>query len=558
MKKLFLYFFILISIFCLPFSFTKAGFLDWDLWLNLYQDIEKWMKDFEEKQYIYEIKWQKWWELSENLNKILKNKKIWDCLNKDLTQTDVEKIASWDYSSLKNKLKEECYDQEKQEFSQDLIVWITNEINKLKQHYKLIAEEKAKNIEKISRLWMYADWNKDNSPFDLIVDIQEIDKIIFKQETEYNSDEWNEYSESEYEDTTKYIDEPDPGAWWWWWNNWNSGSWANSWSWTNTNSGGINPWEIPSWWNNNSNNYLCVNNQKNSWLDKDSLNKLLGEKTSNNKNNKWKTGHKKTNKTNKIDKSKVPKLSDPNFSSKCAAIWWKDYIEENDNDSWECNDFFCITVDFITTNFNPLSYDYSIASRSIENILETAAKHLKKASWTSLAQHKMTTNNFEMSLRFPYLPDLFHFSTMLFWNSTPILDLEKEKTKDELKKEDRQFVEHLLEKKYAELWLDYDKQNSLKLFTYTEDKLKTMSKSAWNAITRPWELEKEYNSIRKIKTKVNDYSSELMSKKLNNKILSDFEKQFTELEQFTNELLELVTNSRILIKKMDKIPTYSW
>jgi len=44
------------------------------------------------------------------------------------------------------------------------------------------------------------------------------------------------------------------------------------------------------------------------------------------------------------------------------------------------------------------------SDKSIENVLKTSNKHLKKAANTSLVQSKMSTNNFEMSLRDLDLP----------------------------------------------------------------------------------------------------------------------------------------------------------
>ena len=51
------------------------------------------------------------------------------------------------------------------------------------------AKEKAKKINTISRIWIYSDGNIENSPFDLIKDLQDIDQIIFSSKINY---EWEE------------------------------------------------------------------------------------------------------------------------------------------------------------------------------------------------------------------------------------------------------------------------------------------------------------------------------------------------------------------------------
>ncbi|USN58544.1 MAG: hypothetical protein H6767_10060 [Candidatus Peribacteria bacterium] len=47
------------------------------------------------------------------------------------------------------------------------------------------AEQKSDEMYKISRIGLYADGNTDNSSFDLIKDLQDIDAVIFTEELDY-------------------------------------------------------------------------------------------------------------------------------------------------------------------------------------------------------------------------------------------------------------------------------------------------------------------------------------------------------------------------------------
>lgn len=47
------------------------------------------------------------------------------------------------------------------------------------------AQKQAKVISEIARLGIYSDGDDDNSPFDLITDLQNINNIIFSKEIPY-------------------------------------------------------------------------------------------------------------------------------------------------------------------------------------------------------------------------------------------------------------------------------------------------------------------------------------------------------------------------------------
>ena len=179
---------------------VTEAFLDWDLGLNLYQELDKGLADFEEKQYVYELSGQDKKDISENINRILREEKIWDCLKDGATPEIVSSIVNWNIETLTKNLKEECYDSKTDTFESKQIWDIVGKLWYIKDYYQNASAEKAEAIHEISRIWMYSDWNLDNSPFDVIKDLQDIDKIIFTEEIEYI---WEEY-----DFLTDYKDDP--------------------------------------------------------------------------------------------------------------------------------------------------------------------------------------------------------------------------------------------------------------------------------------------------------------------------------------------------------------
>jgi len=172
--KIFAFILIIKASFLVSFAFL------WDdLGLDLYKKIDAWVNSLENTQYSYELKWWiEWWTITEKVNRILKNKWLGHCEVKNITEEDIEEISNWNIELLTNKLNGKCSSIEELNNIQENIVFLRLEtINR--------AKEKTKQIQKISKIWLYSDWNIKNSPFDIIYDIKEIDQIVFTQEVEY-------------------------------------------------------------------------------------------------------------------------------------------------------------------------------------------------------------------------------------------------------------------------------------------------------------------------------------------------------------------------------------
>jgi hypothetical protein len=558
-------------IFLFIFMNNSIAFLDSDLWLNLYENLDSWLKDFEDKQYIYELSGKDKKGISEKINELLKKEWINYCFKSWINVRIIDSITNWDINILVNYLKKEekCWYNTKTEkfdlFNNEGIWKLVNKISEIKSKYQKKAEQKAKAIYEISRIWIYSDWSIKNSPFDLIKDIQDIDKIIFSEDIEYQWDD-NSFLNKLLKKEEKKAIVVSP----------NKNNTIDSWEVDNNT---IDSWEvnnniIDSWKiKNNSddkivedsyleldwNSYVCkTRNNLESWLSIDSLSALensLNSISANDDNgvsfnfNYWGWWHIKLPNSNKIN---IPDLKDTDSFS-----WLWSYNKINDNDSWECNKSFCIIVNFVVSKHNALGYGID---KSIENVLKTSNKHLKKAVSTSLVQSKMSTNNFEMTLRDLDLPLMFHIWIIITKKTPPILYLENILWKSEENKisESSDFVNNMLTAKYKSFWLNYDSANNINNFLHKEEELSSIINSLENPSTRVESLVNEFWQILNLRALREYYEENELSKNINNGILKEFDIEFTELEQFSSNILNYVTNIDTLVKKLKEIPTYNW
>lgn len=537
---------------------NTGAFLDSDLWINMYKDIDSWLIDFEEKQFVYELSGQDKNNISENLNKILKQKDIWECLENWINEYIVSDIVNWDISSVLKNLKPECYNKEDNTYNSDSVSLLINEILKIRDNYKTSSENKAKAIYEISKIWMYSDWNNQNSSFDIIKDIQDIDKIIFSEDIIY---EWEEteflsknkkspfispllntiddikekekLKENEIKNKNNIL---------------KTGKIKNNTEKEKALENSYNPYLY------DANEYACVDSSTDeSWLNEDSLSLLLWSLDWNSKDwfrvNYTTSWHLKLPKTNKIE------IPDLNSSNQYVNI--TPYNAVSDNWSWECNQFFCIVINFVVNNHKLLWYSQD---KSVQNILEVSNKHLKKLANTSAVQWKMWTNNFEMTLRDLNLPDMFHMWFIVSKKSPPILNLDNAtwKSSTNKEKENADIVENIIREKYKNLGLNYDKPNNINNFKYKEKELLTIIHSLENPSRRAENLRNEYQNIITLKQKAIWFNKNNIDNEINNDILKEFNTEFTELEQFSKNIIEYTNSIDILIKKIKEIPTYSW
>ena len=161
-NKLLIYLFFLIYFL---FSFWKIdAFLDEDSWLDLYKSIDEWISELELKY--FEVTLTNDWEITiaKRINAIM-----WtECIDESITIEDFKEIAGWDTSILYKFILDECKDDDWESIKASTFQKYFSIISGLDLLYTDNANEKTKLTYNISRLWLYSDWNTDNSPYDIV------------------------------------------------------------------------------------------------------------------------------------------------------------------------------------------------------------------------------------------------------------------------------------------------------------------------------------------------------------------------------------------------------
>lgn len=356
----------LITIICIIYSNSLINPALWgSTWYtgeaDLYKQIDEWISNLEETMYEYEVSsW--WWSIKVEINRILKEENIPQCIEEEITSEELKEISAWNIGLLSEKIWTKCYSDEEKYISNADIIDMQKKIHDIDINSQKKAEKKSKILHKISQIWLYSDWNLDNSPFDLISDMQEIDEIIFSEKINYD---W----EIDYDLDSLFDDFLKDKA---------KESEANLWE------------EIPLASTNEV--YSCLDDINNTnWINEDFWNILSSN------------------------------ISDD--LSWLDVNSFTDYEKVTDNSMWPCTSFFCINIDFVTYDHKLLwwwgDWDYTI-----ESVIKRSNEHLKKFTNVSLSQSKMWNNLFELNLRDLSLPDSFHVWLIVTRKPIPILDIE--------------------------------------------------------------------------------------------------------------------------------------
>ena len=591
----FLYLLIIFLLLLNPSVKQTGAFLDDDLWINLYKILDESFEDLDTKQYEYEIAWWEDKDLSKNINRILNEElEIWkDCINSDIDSKAIKRIANWDIYTLWKYLNEDCFEDEK--ITIENLNNIATKINEIDEVYIETSKDKSKKIYDISRVSLYTDWTTDNSPFDLINDLQSIADIAFNDELIY---EWEDSSflsnfkddpymdtlasETDEEDASdfsvdKILDIIDGVV--------KSNDEINeiSLDWilniindvTNTDEDEISLSQVLGIINDtieedkstdyNSQDDFIITNDWNiiicpddnsvdqSWLDISEIIELKYSSIENIYNSS--DVFSELDDSNEIiddyglyydDKSRIPyALYDADFTS-------SSYNNVNDSSKWPCNEFFCIKINFATHNQKLFSYWDSI---SLENLVNTSNGHLKKGANTSLQQAKMSTNNFELWLRDLNLPDTFHMWFVIQKKSPPLYNLENV-VDDHQKHLKISETENMLEETYKNLWLDYSRSNDLDLIIWKDKEEKTVIDWANLAPNETAIKDRELKRIDEIVKERNDFTTKQLDKVMTAQELEKFYDQLIEIERSVWWIEDYTISLNSIIRKMREIPIF--
>lgn len=367
MKYIFQITFFVIIFFIMSLNISSAGY--WYSWSNtdLYKQIDEWINELDIKMYDFEVSaW--WWSIKTEINRILNQENLPSCMEVELSSEELKKISAWDIGLLTEKMWKKCFPDDTKSLSNDILIRIQSQINYIDTTAEKKSEKKSAVMRRIADIGIYSDWSLENSPFDLIADMQEIDEIIFSKKIEYNWEQNFDISWA-FED---FLDDK------------SEESYSNQWN------------QIPKALKNDI--YACLEDvNKNNWV-----NNYFSDIFSNNISS--------------------------NTSSWSVASFG-DYEKVTDNSIWPCEDIFCITVEFKTYEHKLLWG--SSDNFSIEWVIKRSNEHLKKFTNVSLAQSKMWQNLFELNLRDLSLPDSFNVWLVVSSKPIPILDIENNEKKED-------------------------------------------------------------------------------------------------------------------------------
>lgn len=509
---------------------STSAFLWSDLGLDIYGQIDKNYKWLEQKQYEHELTAQWEADINEVLEPIFADYGVTCNIG---TSADIDSMLSENNIA---EIVERCSWQD-ESVPAILAERVSNALWYIKNTYTQRAETKAQKTFEVERIWLYSDGNIENSPFDLVEDLIQIDTIIFTQELEY---EWvaRDNAEDDFErhisgedtniDTKReeeIIDEdisidtqdwplldPDEILW----------------------EGIIDFLDYHS--------YVCVDPNQ-SGLDNTISNDIIWDI-------EWFGAF----------------VSNPRFWEYPEGIvrldgwwdgptlWWNSLTGNYSpvRDDFPCDWFFCITIEFQKSDYGLAGWE----SNSIESILQKAGKHIEKPANASLTQRKQTTNNFELWSIIDDLPGMLRG----FWidvssKPVPILDLENER--EESVQWDLYEVENLLSVYYKNQWLDYERRNDLSIFGSREHEQKVFQTAGGMPI---WYTENRLNELAAFQNALRE-NNRIISQSVNNEIitkdLQQFSDLFAELEVFTLAIEDFVFAFSWNLEEMKRIPTRS-
>ncbi len=551
MKKKIKFFivFLLITIFLWnsSFVFAKEMTLDealknfsWDVWKWFYKKIDSGIGVIEEKFYKKEFLWNKE-KVQDILNQIAKDNKLAPCFTKEVSFEKIDKFVKKRQETLwllKDFLDEKCITV----LNSSVLEWYKNVILEAYEQMHKKAKEKVKRINQLIKAWVFSDWIKTNSNFDIISDIQDINDILFRKKLKYDwvfkEDLWDYdiliKELLKWKSTKEAIKEAQ--------------KWKNKiWDIKITDPvSNLRPAPIVDW-----NSLVCPPTQNTSWLDPKYLEKLEDSFKwenwkSNNQNNNW---NEKNNNWDNKDK-KEEERKDTNYKQKTDDNIWPCFSKDVDEDEFSFHSAFCIKFEKKYYTQNLLDY-WEV--RTIQWIVERSNEHLKKFTHVSLVPNKMSINNFEMWYVDLNLADLFHVNVAIRWEPVPILNLKKANNN---KKDDDFSLENLLKRHFANLKMQYKRENDIELYLQRDYEIQNVNMAKDNKLTKLSSIIKQKNAEILEKQL---YENKLFDREINMKAnsweLREFYSIFAELASFSKRFKTYWEDLNILIKKMKEIPS---
>ncbi|MFA5916639.1 MAG: hypothetical protein WC850_00210 [Candidatus Gracilibacteria bacterium] len=536
-----LYLFFLLSFF---FHLIKVdAFLDEDSGLDLYNNIDSGIYDLELKYYETNITNGGEISIAERINNLAGV----PCIDESITMDDFNKIASGDTVTLSNLILDECKDDEGSQINISLMNNFFDVIIKLSKESQANAEEKTRITYNIARLGLYNDGNTDNSPYDIIKDLEDVNGIIFTltNDTKY-----------EGTDTTKLSDFFSSSK-----TNTNNTSTTNNnnTSTTKSNTNTTNTTTNTTSTTNNTNNttnstntlngYTCAKSSSNnlSGLNYSTLN-ILQNNIEDNGTSNYNSSSGTTQATTGNNNNGGTTASHAQIGGNLITISSPDINEDSSN----CSDFFCIKILYSKYEQDLFGGGKS-KDKSIEGLIKNSNNHLYKYANTSLIQHQITIDNWELSIKNLKLKDIFNQNFIVLSRNIPIMNVDKNNAKEKQKKENSPFGYKSLLEYYFKLYgLEYDRANSIDDFNKRLSETISINDSLGLGILNATERYDSSSNHATASKEDESYLNKLLSTKQRSDNISGLYGLFIELESFTNSFEQYVIGVNLQVISMAK------
>jgi len=508
-----------------------SAFLWEDLGLDLYKQIDEEFYELERKQYEYELTGQ--WEASvqEVIAPILSEAGI-EC---DINSIEEIEEVLWNGASDPIPFIVQRCAWESENVPNSTIEQVIAQMEYIKNSFRDRALEKTNATFDVAKIGLYSDGNIENSPFDLIHDLQEIDRIIFSEEIPY---EWVPYEKSADEALDDFLEEDKDYLY----------APEEEWDEAEDDEDIIDEEEIipllPTFLDEiiDDHSYICAPNTDRSGLNIDDLQDITNDI------NGW----------SPWDISPYIREYNWGIPTNWASWWWPfatsgpSWLYSPVRDEWNCDSFFCITIEFQKSDYGLTGWN----TQAIDALLAKAAKHLEKPANTSLTQRKMTTNNFELWAIIKDLPGMLRgFGIEVQSKPVPILDVENDN--EDLVEWGPFEPENLLYIYYKNQGLDYERRNDLDIYGSIAEETKILQTAAWMPNTYVESRRNELSTFRDALRENNRQISLEVDKKVISDDMKDFSDQFSELERFVAAMEDFVQAVAWSIWQMKKIPSRS-
>jgi len=368
-----------------------------------------------------------------------------DCLNgKDFTQQDLDKIlnsgSDQHVAALRPYINPQAMD-----ITADTVGGMLTKIRKHRDQLQQDAAMERSGTEQFGSIGLFTDGDIENSGYDLVYDIEQINKIIFKQPPEYdgvvntnapnirdmiagyfpeNLDEEDDL-EAIAETGSSLVSEERSGGF-----GVETGTGVGTGSTTLTST--LCPPE-----NSYPSDFLTAN-----FIALPAAN--IGS-------------------SDEVPVEVTARTPSPSFIHDTSGSGLNGFRRTGDSYSCKPDQIICIEIEFIKYTTSVGFGGGNGAGNSIEDILDQNLKIFDKYAVSSFAQARMTNNFFELSLKDINLPDMAHVGTVITKKPPPILNLGKSgtETPEDKNKKDENEIKEILARTFEAYGMDYERQNEL-------------------------------------------------------------------------------------------------